>query len=154
MSDLLNQEHASLQFAHAWFLKIVSVQTSVYVCVCTCVCMYMCVCVCTCVLVFVRLCVCVCVCACVHACVHACVLVCKWSHLTTRQSASVLKVSGHMYSEQFKSWLGFCFIVRISILYLFCTVKKYFVKPRGLPCFSEVVGLLRYKKKTLRIVRS
>ena len=43
-----------LNQARAWFLKVVSVWTSVCVCVCMCVCVRVC----------VRACVCVCVCVC------------------------------------------------------------------------------------------
>ena len=35
---ILSQAHAGLWPAHAWFLKIISVQTSVRMCVCLCVC--------------------------------------------------------------------------------------------------------------------
>ena len=63
---ILNQAHTVHRPAHAWFLKIVSVLTSV------CLCMFVDVCVCVCV------CVCMCVCACAYVCmwVRACVHIC------------------------------------------------------------------------------
>ena len=44
--SLLNQARASRRTVPAWFLKIVSVWTSVCVCVCVCVCLCVCLCVC------------------------------------------------------------------------------------------------------------
>ena len=55
----LNQVRAGCRPVHAWFLKIVSLQTSICVCVCVCVCLGVCVCDGTSIYVCVFGCVCV-----------------------------------------------------------------------------------------------
>ena len=55
--------------AHLWFLKIISIQTSVCARVCVCVCVYVCICV-------VHVCVCTRVRVCMYACMHVFVCGC------------------------------------------------------------------------------
>ena len=70
MTCFLNQVHADIWLAHAWFLENCFCLRSLYACLCR-VCMCECVCVC----------VCVCMCEwCVYVCVYVCVCVLATSY--------------------------------------------------------------------------